>query len=216
MGLTIVYTLRTDEEEPAAIRQLAKKLRDRAAKLPFHSVTDVIGLRDEQADYRRSTIDDPNWWLLIQAAECLDGDARHIPAPPCYLIAFTTVPGGGCEPANFGFCKCPRGLKGWRWSSFCKTEYASRAEHGGAMNFMRCHISVIKVLDYARELGIETHFSDPSGYGESRRPEDLLQAAGGWTPRIGSFMARHQGEPEETFLRNILFFQALEGLERAG
>lgn len=36
---------------------------------------------------------------------------------------------------------------GWRHSSFCKTQYASDPECGGVPNFLKCHISLITLLD---------------------------------------------------------------------
>ena len=36
---------------------------------------------------------------------------------------------------------------GWRYWTFCKTQYASDAECGGIPNFVRCHLCVIHLLD---------------------------------------------------------------------
>jgi len=45
--------------------------------------------------------------------------------------------------------------EGWRsWSGFCKTQYAHRH---GLDHFMHCHLALIKLLDYAKELGILHH-----------------------------------------------------------
>ena len=215
MGLTIVYNLSTDEDDSTRVRDLIGQLRDRAVKLPFSEVTDVIELQDEAADYRNSGPDDPNWWLLIQAGQYLLSESRSQPLPPSHLIAFTTVPGDGCEPANFGLCRRPRGLSGWCWSSFCKTVYANHRDYGGVTNFLKCHIAVIKVLDYASELGFKTEVSDPSGYSESRRPEDLVRAVGGWTPQIALFLAGQRGETDETMLANIASYPVLQDLMAA-
>src|SRR5690606_4233953 len=38
-------------------------------------------------------------------------------------------------------------LGGWRWSSFTKTQYASDPACGGIPNFLRCHISVVTLLE---------------------------------------------------------------------
>jgi hypothetical protein len=215
MGLTIVYNLSVDEDDPTSIRDLIGQLRSRAIKLPFTEVTDVIELHDDAADFRNSNPDDPNWWLLIQAGQYLVGESRCQSLPPRHLIAFTTVPGDGCEPANFGLCRRPEGLSGWRWSSFCKTVYANHREYGGVMNFLKCHIAVIKVLDYAREMGLKTEVSDPSGYWDSRNPEDLARAVGGWTPKIASFLARQRGESDETLLARVASYPVLEHLMAA-
>ncbi|HQU45826.1 MAG TPA: hypothetical protein PK867_23630 [Pirellulales bacterium] len=41
----------------------------------------------------------------------------------------------------------PTRLAGWRWGSFCKTQYASDPKHGGPANFLRCHISLVALLE---------------------------------------------------------------------
>ena len=43
-------------------------------------------------------------------------------------------------------------LGGWHWSSFCKTQYASDPRCGGVANFLRCHISIITLLDRIAKL----------------------------------------------------------------
>ena len=48
---------------------------------------------------------------------------------------------------------------GWHYSTFCKTQYASNPDCGGIPNFIRCHLSVIHLLDriairwHSRERG---------------------------------------------------------------
>ena len=41
---------------------------------------------------------------------------------------------------------------GWRYSSFCKSQYASDPACGGIPNFIRCHLSVIHLLDRIGQL----------------------------------------------------------------
>lgn len=215
MGLTISYTLGTKEEDAGGIRGMIAELQRRATRLPLNEVGEVIELAGDAADFRHSGSDDPNWWLLIQAGQYLLGRREHEPAPPERLIAFTTVPGDGCEPANFGLCRCPQGMPGWRWRSFCKTAYANHPDFGGVMNFLKCHIGVIKVLDDARTLGMSTEVSDPTGYFESRDTADLLRAAGGGSRRIASFLARQHGKSDEALLAAIAAYAFSEELAAA-
>jgi hypothetical protein len=59
----------------------------------------------------------------------------------------------------------PTKLTGWHWSSFCKTQYASG---GGIPNFLRCHISVITLLDRMKKLpGLKVRVDDEGKYGDS-------------------------------------------------
>ena len=71
------------------------------------------------------------------------GIRRQMNVLPLNVIAFETMPGDGCEPANFGLCQFPSEisrpefgkvktkLRGWSWHSFCKTHYASDPRCGG-------------------------------------------------------------------------------------
>src|SRR5262249_2710819 len=56
--------------------------------------------------------------------------------------------GGSCTRAAYDEVRKVRTkLAGWQWRSFCKTQYASDPQVGGIPNFLRCHISVVTLLD---------------------------------------------------------------------
>ena len=150
----------------------------------------------------------PNRWLLIQAGRFVDEpwseritDSYRV--NPIHVVAFSTWPGEGCEPANFGLCRFPafieienpigRGRKkrldtklgsGWHWGSFCKTQYASNPECGGVAHFLRCHLLVIKTLDHAQELGILGEVNDEGEFWEKRDVAALAREVGEWNPTI--------------------------------
>src|SRR5207247_2129406 len=64
-------------------------------------------------------------------------------------------------------------LSGWRYSSFCKTQYASDAECGGIPNFIRCHLSVIHLLDRIGHLPtMQMQVNDEGKYGRSYYTDD--------------------------------------------
>lgn len=65
---------------------------------------------------------------------------------------------------------------GWRFRSFCKTQYASDPRCGGISNFLRCHLSVIRILEYAQGLGIETDVNDEGYFGPARYAVDYEEA----------------------------------------
>lgn len=68
-------------------------------------------------------------------------------------------------------------LSGWRWSSFCKTQYASDPRCGGAANFLRCHISVVTLLDRIAKLPtLAIEMDDEGRYGPSKYSDDWKQA----------------------------------------
>ena len=62
---------------------------------------------------------------------------------------------------------------GWRYSTFCKTQYSSGAQYGGIPNFVRCHLSVIHLLDRIAQLPTMTVEIDDEGkYGRSYYTDD--------------------------------------------
>ncbi|MCE9552497.1 MAG: hypothetical protein K8T91_03845 [Planctomycetes bacterium] len=85
------------------------------------------------------------------------------------------------------------GLGGvWRLRSFCKTQYASDPRHGGINNFLRCHLSVIRMLEYAEELGLEVDVEDEGHFGPACYTEDVDEArAAGREPTYVKHPASH-------------------------
>ena len=83
--------------------------------------------------------------------------------------------GEGAEPAIFGLAthSSITDVNDWSWASFCKIQYASNPEYGGLENFLKCHLLIVKMLDYASELGITCDVSDESGYWDNRSIEKL-------------------------------------------
>jgi hypothetical protein len=165
MGLTIHYSLKASTRSPRKARELIARLRGRALDLPFAQVEDIVELSGEACDFDQRDRDDPHRWLLIQAGQYIErpapgGGTYSYSVAPKHVIAFETLPGEGCEAANFGLCRYPAyievtdpnsphrtkrlrtGLSGWSWQSFCKTQYASNRDCGGVENFLRCHLAV--------------------------------------------------------------------------
>lgn len=235
MGLTIHYNLKTKLTRVEDIRRLVETLREYALDLPFKEVDNVVEFRGEEVSHHR---EDPNRWLKIQAGQFVDEDGGRTSysVDPLHIIAFTTFPGEGCEPANFGLCRYPdsvavvngkrrlrTNLSGWRWGSFCKTQYASSPDCGGVPNFLRCHLSVIKLLDFARKTNLLTvEVSDEGGYWEQRSLEKLAREVSDWNEMIAAFAgqlkdaAQAVGMSGESAIAGFPNFEHLEakGLER--
>jgi hypothetical protein len=143
--------------------RLIEELREEATKLPFKLVGEV--LEADQAEIENAGRGDPRRWLFTQATRYVRRNGMSYPVMPLHLIAFSTCPGDGCEEANFGLVDYPAtikidgksirtGLRGWSWSSFCKAVYAANPEVGGVVNFLRCHLAIISLLDFSESLGI--------------------------------------------------------------
>lgn len=198
MGLTIHYNLQSKLRSERLVRALFAQLRQRALDLPFKEVGELIELKGDECQYDRNDEHDSNRWLLIQARAYVDHPAgdnggHSWDVAPMQVIAFSTWPGEGCESANFGLCRYPRmvsirdthrpdhflnlptGLSGWRWGSFCKTQYASNPDCGGVQNFLRCHLAVVALLDHAQKLGISCNVSDEGGFWQNRDVKTLAQ-----------------------------------------
>jgi hypothetical protein len=147
---------------------------------------------------------------LIQAGQYVDrpapgGGTYSYKVAPTHLIAFATLPGDGCEPANFGLCRYPAQievtdsdwphrkrklrtrLSGWFWGSFCKTQYASNRDCGGVENFLRCHLAVIRMLDHAKSLDILADVSDEGDFWQDRDVRALARQVGQWNETIAAF-----------------------------
>jgi hypothetical protein len=143
MGLTIHYSLKATGSEARA-RQFVQALHQCAQDLPFQELGPVkqFSGTEGDADHRN----DPLRWFLIQAETSVEIKPKGRKQTPDYTqwqrvrplrgIGFTAWPGEGCEQSNFGLCQYPAvvqtingplrtKLSGWRWGSFCKTQYSS-------------------------------------------------------------------------------------------
>ena len=68
-------------------------------------------------------------------------------------------------------------LDGWRWSSFCKTQYASNPKCGGMPNFVKCHVSVITLLEETAKLpSMKVRINDEGHFGPSNHSDDWREA----------------------------------------
>jgi hypothetical protein len=96
--------------------------------------------------------------------------------------------------------RTPTMLSGWRWGSFCKTQYASDPRCGGLPNFLRCHICVITALERMGKLpGLRVKISDEGKYGPSTYSDDWQEARdAGRKPTY----RRHKGQYNPEALAN--------------
>jgi hypothetical protein len=110
-------------------------------------------------------------------------------ALPIVAIGFAIIPGEGSEPAAFGLARLRRTHRSarWSWRAFCKTQYASAAsdEH-----FLKCHKSVVAMLDSAARLGFEIDVEDEGDYYTSRDETRLLESVGSMNHLIAGIAGR--------------------------
>ena len=122
---------------------------------------------------------------------------------------FTTWPGEGSEEANFGLMRFPSeitltenihdfsvvepikelkiktGYSGWRWGSFCKTQYASKF---GLAHFAQCHIAVCAMLENIYKMdSLNTVVHDEGEFWEKKDIPALINEVGQWNQMISAF-----------------------------
>jgi hypothetical protein len=230
MGLTIHYGLSTDRTEVSAIRSLVQEIRQLASGLPFQEVGEIVEFQGKACGFEDR--DDPHRWLKIQAGRYVEGGGYSNKVSPLHIVAFTTVPGDGSEPANIGFCRFPRSidierprkqrlrtnLHGWTWSSFCKTQYASDPSCGGTPNFVRCHLSIVGLLDAIQKRQLaKVEVSDESDYWEHRDVRKLAETVGEWNELIAAVVGQFKDGPLGTSMEApITQFANFEHLEAKG
>ena len=142
--------------------------------------------------------------------------------------------GEGCQLLALSLCKYPRQwrcqhgrlsirwyetkiTREWQFSWFCKTQFAGK--HGPA-HFIRCHKSVISLLDFCRKAGLDVTVNDEAGYWLKRdeaellqvlrRNEALLAAFGGLLKDIAA------SQPDRTIQSPIFDYANFEHLEHEG
>jgi len=230
MGLTIHYSLHSDSRSPTEARRLVEELRRRALDLPFAEVGEVVELTGDACDFERYDRDNPLRWLVSQAGGWFERENIHYSVVPKHIVAFRTYPGGGCEEANFGLAIYPgvlditdprtglarklrTGLKGWCWSSFCKTQYASGH---GVDHFIRCHLSVIRMLDHAAKLGILASVSDEGEFWEKRDVKALAQEVGEWNEGMAGLVGQLKDMFGDGFDAPITAYADFQQLEARG
>jgi hypothetical protein len=233
VGLTIQYALHSDTRSAKEARRLVEELRKRALDLPFQEVGEVVDLKGDACQFDRYGQDHPHRWLLVQAGQFVEREGIHYTVAPTHVVAFNAWPGEGCEESTFGLCIYPgvlditdprtgrarnlrTELKGWNWSSFCKTQYSSSAEAGGVPNFLRCHLSVVRMLDHAKQLGILAKVNDEGGFWEKRDLQALAREVGDWNEQMAALVGQLKDMFGGDFQAPITQFKTFEHLEARG
>src|SRR5687768_4511175 len=112
MGLTIHYGIRSTTKSADRAHHLVEQMRQIAFDLPFEEVGDIVSLEGEECDahVQQANVNDLRRWLLIQAGQyvkCPWNERASLGVSASKIIAFETIPGPGCEAANFGLCQYP-------------------------------------------------------------------------------------------------------------
>jgi hypothetical protein len=178
MGLTISYKLST--REPWTSEGVCGRLEilsDYARHLGCVNVSPVIPA-SEQAE------------ITDKLHTVGRGHARrYVPIRAAEGWVVVIDVGNGCQPLALGLCKYPSEWRcqhghswprwhptnisdEWQFSWFCKTQFSGK--HGLA-HFVRCHKSVISLLDFCRKAGLDVTVRDETGYWEQRGGTELIK-----------------------------------------
>lgn len=191
MGLNLYYDFDAETRCPQRARLLIEKLHRFARTLAFQQVGDVVELTGDSTDYDKCSTSDPIRPLLIQTRRVVVGEGRNYGVTPDHLFGFLVCPGDGCEVAGFGLALYPTTIEvegetiptkfgSWVWASSSETEYASDPEFGGMKHFLRCHLSLVKLLDHAAKLGITVDAEDETYFWTKRDVKELVAEMARW------------------------------------
>ena len=135
-------------------------LRQRCMDLPFVQVDGALRELNANGDHET---DEFSRMLCIHAGTVGEDTFTGEPPDEAEAVGFVAFPGNGCEPLLLGLAKA-RGSERWRWRTACKTQYANAPAHGGRVNFLRCHLSIIALLDAAPAIGLSVDVVDEGDY----------------------------------------------------
>lgn len=203
MGLHLCYELSlagTISEQGVA--ELISSLHAKASGLPVARVSGLVRADERALDapwpIRGLTVERLSDVVLMHGSvvrEELRARRRAPSGAGDVAIGFAIAPGRGCEPASFGLARLGGSAGGgaggdadsWWWHGCCKTQYASAVsdEH-----LLRCHASLVAVLDEASALGFGLEVRDETGYYMSRDERMLLASVAEMNRTVARFAGR--------------------------
>lgn len=191
MGLHLCYDLSLPGATPERdVLAVVTKLNAHAATLGFAKLTSIVHVAPDDpvppAALSFPVLTDFFGLSASFLSEPHDEDWNPLAAREgqwCEAIGFVVHPGDRCEGATFGFVApspvdspaWPRNAHvytNWHWHCCCKTQYASIVSDA---HFLRCHLSLVALLEEAARLGIAIEVRDETGYWETRDTDDLLR-----------------------------------------
>ena len=204
MGLTIHWSFQGPQKKSEATA-IIEKMRQRAMDQPFESVGEIVHFKGKDAQFDHDPPNSKYTWLKIQARETIWNKEQTIgwDCPAQEIIGFQIYVAPGSEWMEIFLATYPKtilvadertgnpkrlrtNLAAWSGGGFCKTQYASRPDCGGVPNFLRAHLSVCRLLDHAKELGILKSVSDEGDFFEKRSVPALVNEIASWNAFIAA------------------------------
>lgn len=182
MGLHLNFELRLPGDTPEEdVDRMLAALQARAMEIPFRELTSVDAIAPAHDVEGRRWV---RMWADIIARPFEDD---RLIGDPATARAFLVNPGIGCETATFGFlarASADGKRREWFWYCGCKTQYAATVSDD---HLVFCHTSLVALLDYAIELGIDVVVRDETHFWETRSPERLVEEVRAMNRIIASF-----------------------------
>ena len=107
MGLTISYDFYLGSNSIELAREKIHALHQAAINLPFEKVSEVVELVGEPCPEQHNKMEELHRLLQLEAARGVEYENSYFFVDPVQIIAFTVLPGKGCEFANFGLALFP-------------------------------------------------------------------------------------------------------------
>jgi hypothetical protein len=186
MGLHLCYELDLARDLSFAdVTERVRQLHRVAVTLPFDMVGPVVQVNEgeslgEKADSDSGLVSFVRLCAQIRLDPRDPVTGARIDLLP-NAVGFAVNAGDRCETATFGVAWVPPSdedgnrLRGepyiWHWHAVPKTQYALVL---GDDHLIRCHTSLVKLLDKAGELGFDVTVRDETHYWETRDTNVLL------------------------------------------
>jgi hypothetical protein len=193
MGLTIHYNVVFEGSKNELIRSL-EAFRNFCLDMPFAKVGKVISIEVTQEHIdafidmqRRRKAGGSGEYVTNmpeQPFEEVEAIIDYIIKQPCPLnkiepasiVFFKLWAGEGCEQTTFPFKQKDNK---WVCSSFTKTQYATE--------FVKCHLLVIRALEYLKDNGFTVNVIDEGKYWDTKDLKVLAEQINRYTSLLSSF-----------------------------
>ena len=174
MGLHLNFELRlpaSASHNSAAATLIA--LRTHALTLAFADVSPFLSEFAVHGAVERERLESLRFWASI-VAQPYEPDVPPLQGDATTAQGFYVNPGKGCETAFFGLLRRSDAAgtnAEWYWRCSCKTQYASIVSDA---HLIACHTSLVRLLDYAIQLGIDVDVHDETHYWDTRDESRLV------------------------------------------
>jgi hypothetical protein len=181
MALSIRFSFAANTATEMHIRCLVRQLFAFSLTQPLSGHSEIVELTGNECELPNDI--GANTFLLASAQQLVERGGTLHRTSPNHIVAFTVYPAHGCEQVHFGLARATtqilsldpfNGLRcQWYWQGFCKTSTAGHASCGGIKNFLKSHLLIISILEFAKTLGIHVSVEDDTKFWLHRDIEDL-------------------------------------------